>query len=283
MSTSNQVDGAREREPDLPRRQVPIGVRQRRDAIRERVSSDGHVRIEDLVREHGVSLMTVHRDLDALERAGWLRKVRGAATAEPSTVFHGDVDHRMRVMMAEKREIARAAVGLVQPGQAVALDDSTTALEVARLLVGYDPLTVVTNFLPTMQVLAGGSGIDLIGLGGAYYPAYGAFLGPQTVEAIRPLQTDMLLLSTTAITRAACFHQSQDTVMVKRALMETTAQRVLLADHGKFTRRGLHRLAMVAEFDLVIVDSETDADVVAELREAGASVMVAQPIGSTSQ
>lgn len=275
MSTSNQVDSAREREADLPRRQVPIGVRQRRDSIRERVSSAGHVRIEDLVHEYGVSLMTVHRDLDALERAGWLRKVRGAATAEPSTVFHGDIDHRMRVMMAEKREIARAAVGLVQPGQAVALDDSTTALEVARLLPGYDPLTVVTNFLPTMQVLAGVSGIDLIGLGGAYYPAYGAFLGPQTVEGIRRLQTDLLLMSTTAITRSACFHQSQDTVMVKRALMETAAQRVLLADHGKFTRRGLHRLAMATEFDLVIVNYDTDPVTLDELRDSGASVMVA--------
>lgn len=283
MSASSHVNGAEGREADIPRRQVPIGVRQRRDAIRERVSANGHVRIEDLVKEHGVSLMTVHRDLDALERAGWLRKIRGAATAEPSTVFHGDVDHRMRVMMAEKREVARAAITLVQPGQAVALDDSTTALEVARLLVGYEPLTVVTNFLPTMQVLAGDSGIDLIGLGGAYYPAYGAFLGPQTVEAIRPLQTDLLLLSTTAITRAACFHQSQDTVMVKRALMETTAQRVLLADHGKFTRRGLHRLAMVAEFDLVVVDSQTDAGILSELRDAGASVMVAEPVGAASQ
>ncbi|MPY81288.1 MAG: DeoR family transcriptional regulator [Actinophytocola sp.] len=258
------------------RRRVPAPVRERRDRIREHVTAAGHARIEDLVAEHGVSVMTVHRDLEALQRAGWLRKVRGGATAEPSMVFHGDVDHRMQVMVAAKREIARAAVRLLRPRQAVALDDSTTVFEVARLLAGHgQQLTVVTNFLPTMQLLAGASGIDLIGLGGTYYPAYGAFLGPQAVDAIRPLQMDVLLMSTTAITRGACFHQSQDTVAVKRALIEGAAQRVLLVDHGKFTQRGLHRLAAVGEFDSVIVDSGADDSAVRALRDAGTSVTVA--------
>lgn len=260
---------------ELASRQGSASVRERRDRIRATVTSVGHARIEDLVAEHGVSVMTVHRDLDALERAGWLRKVRGGATAKPSTVFHGDVDHRMRMMDAEKREIARAAVRFVRPGQAVAIDDSTTALEVARLLVDDGPFTVVTNFLPTMQLFARSTAIDLIGLGGAYYPAYGAFLGPRTVDAIRPLQTDVLLMSTTAITRGACFHQSQDTVAVKRALMETAAQRILLVDHGKFARRGLHRLAMVNEFDVVVVDSATDPETLTALRSEGVSVVVA--------
>lgn len=263
-------------EPDGARRQVPASVRERRDRIRATVTAAGHARIEDLVAEHGVSVMTVHRDLDALERAGWLRKVRGGATAEPSAVFHGDVDHRMRTMTAEKRQIARAAVRFVSPGQAVAIDDSTTALEAARLLVDDGPLTVVTNFLPTMQLFARSTDVDLIGLGGAYYPAYGAFLGPRTVEAIRPLQTDVLLMSTTAITRNACFHQSQDTVAVKRALMETTAHRILLVDHGKFARRGLHRLAMVGEFDTVVVDSGTDEETMARLRGEGVDVLIAE-------
>lgn len=263
------------RDADGMRRRVPEPVRQRRDAIREHVNAEGHVRIEDLVAKHGVSVMTVHRDLEALQRAGWLRKVRGGATAEPSTVFHGNIDHRLRMRAAEKREIARCAVRLVRPGQAVALDDSTTALEAGRLLADLDQVTVVTNFLPTMQVLAGAPGIDLIGLGGAYYPAYGAFLGPQTVEAIRPLQTDLLLMSTTAVTRGACFHQSQETVAVKRALMEAAGHRVLLVDHEKFTKRGLHRLATVSEFDTVVVDSGTDQATVAALREETATVLVA--------
>lgn len=270
--TSPEVP-ADDRDTDGLRRRVPEPVRQRRDQIREHVTAEGHARIEDLVARYGVSTMTVHRDLEALQRAGWLRKVRGGATAEPSTVFHGDIEQRMRTMTAEKREIARRAVQLVEPGQAVALDDSTTALEVGRLLVGFNPLTVVTNFLPTMQLLADAPGVDLIGLGGAYYPAYGAFLGPQTVDAVRPLQTDLLLMSTTAVTRGACFHQSQDTVAVKRALMDAAAQRVLLVDHGKFTRRGLHRLAEVGEFETVVVDSATDAAVIRMLSDAGCTVL----------
>jgi DeoR/GlpR family transcriptional regulator of sugar metabolism len=49
----------------------------RREAVRRRVAELGFVRVDQLARECGVSLMTMHRDLDELEGRGFLRKVRG--------------------------------------------------------------------------------------------------------------------------------------------------------------------------------------------------------------
>ena len=49
--------------------------------------AEGFARVEDLAHELGVSAMTVHRDLDALEAEGWLIKIRGGATANPSAVM----------------------------------------------------------------------------------------------------------------------------------------------------------------------------------------------------
>lgn len=53
----------------------------RQHVILDKLASQGTVSINDLARDLGVSAMTVHRDLDQLERAGQLRKVRGGAVA----------------------------------------------------------------------------------------------------------------------------------------------------------------------------------------------------------
>lgn len=250
-----------------------LGPRERRDQIRQRVVAEGFARMEDLAEAFGVSLMTVHRDLDVLQSEGWLRKVRGGATAQPSALYHGDVRHRVQAMADAKRLLAFEAVTLVSPGASVMIDESTTGLAVAGLLPSRGPLTVISNFLAVVNLLAGESTVDLIALGGAYYPAYDAFLGMRTTEAIRSLHADVLFMSTTAITHGHCYHQSQETVAVKRALMESADQRVLLVDHSKFTKRGLHRLAPLTDFDLVIVDRDTpDLD---PLRAAGVPLRIA--------
>jgi DeoR/GlpR family transcriptional regulator of sugar metabolism len=251
------------------------GPRDRQERIRARVVEDGFVRIEELAEQLAVSPMTIHRDLDALERRGWLRKVRGGASAQPSALFHGDVGHRMLAMAEAKDELGRAALPLVERGHAIMFDESTTALRLARLLPTVAPLTVISNFLPLINELAGEPGIDVISLGGVYYPAYEAFLGLQTAEFCSALRADVLFMSTTAVSHGACYHQSPDTVMVKRALMASATRRVLLIDHTKFAKQAIHRLAPLTDFDLVLIDRGTDPRDVEVLRDQGVSVHVA--------
>ena len=94
--------------------ELPLAApRDRREQIRARVVDHGFVRIEDLAETFGVSLMTIHRDLDALQTQGWLRKVRGGATAQPSAHHHGDIRHRAATMVEAKQEIAESALELV--------------------------------------------------------------------------------------------------------------------------------------------------------------------------
>ncbi|MEV5707499.1 DeoR/GlpR family DNA-binding transcription regulator [Actinoallomurus sp. NPDC052274] len=251
------------------------GARERREKIRQRVVDEGFVHVKSLAEAFDVSVMTIHRDLDELQSNGWLRKVRGGATAQPSAIYHGDVRHRLQAMAEAKRQLAQAAIELVSPGSSIMIDESTTGLAVAELLPALGPLTVITNFLAAVNLLAGKPDIDLIALGGAYYPAYDAFLGLRTSETIRSLHADLLFMSTTAITNGHCYHQSQETVAVKRALMDSADRRVLLVDHSKFAKNGLHQLAALTAFDLVIVDSDTPADQVAALRTRGVPLHVA--------
>ena len=248
----------------------------RREAVRRRVAEAGFVRVDALAAEFAVSIMTVHRDLDELEKREFLRKVRGGATTAPTATFHGDLAHRMQAQVAEKRSMAAAVLAEeIVPGQVLALDDSTTALTLARLLPERAPLTVVTHFLPVIRALGGQPGIQLIGLGGHYDPAYDSFLGQATADAAAELHADLLVMSTTAVKDGVCYIQSPDTVVTRRALIASAARTVMLVDHTKFARRALHRFVDLAAVDHVMVDDQTKPAVVEELRRLTRVTVVA--------
>lgn len=262
-------DQSESREPYLSKQQV------RQRAIADAVLTEGSIRIEALADRFGTSLMTVHRDLDELEARGLLRKTRGMATALSSTLVESSDVYRLGQETSAKNAIAQAALQFIEPGQSLILDDSTTVLQLAKMLQAKAPLTVITNVLTLLNELSGERGISLVGLGGTYYNWCSAFMGAMTAESIKRLRADVLLMSTAAIADGMCFNQSEEAVATKRAMFEVAAKRILLVDHTKFERRALHALASLSEFDHVIVDDNTNPDEIKKMRDAGIDVIVA--------
>lgn len=241
------------------------GPAQRQDAIAEAVLAQGSATAAELVERFGVSLMTIHRDLDELERQGIVRKYRGGVTAQRSGVFESSVAYRGKSMREEKEAIAAAAAELVEPGMAIMLDDSTTALALARRIKDAGPLTIVTNFLDGLNLLAPVQGVRLIALGGDYDPLHNSFMGVSCVEAIESLQVDMCFVSTSAVSAGNACHQEQRVVVVKRAMLRSAVRNVLLVDHTKLGRTALHRVAPLGEFERVITDDGASAAALREL------------------
>jgi DeoR/GlpR family transcriptional regulator of sugar metabolism len=248
----------------------------RQERIAELVLGQDFVAAKDLTLRFDVSLMTIHRDLDELAAQGVLRKVRGGATPLPSSLFESNVRYRMTESVAEKQALARHALSLVEPGQAIMLDDSTTTLAFARLLPSLDaPLTVITNFLASMRELIWARAIRLIVLGGEYLPSHDSFTGIACEEMVAALRADVLFLSTTAVADGVTFQPEPEVATLKQAMMRSATRRVLLIDHRKIGRVALHRLAPLRDFDLVVVDAGIDQERLRQLREAGAQVVIA--------
>jgi DeoR/GlpR family transcriptional regulator of sugar metabolism len=248
---------------------------ERQREIAEYVVRNGSATAADLAERFGVSLMTVHRDLDELERRGVVRKYRGGVTAQPSSVFESNVAYRLGQATAAKEAIARAAVDLVEPGMAVMLDDSTSVLAVTRLLRDVTPLTVITNFLEIIRLVATWPDVRLIALGGEYNPLHDSFLGVPCVEAVEALRADVLFTSTSTVAGGFAYHQEQEIVLVKRAMLAAAQRRVLLVDHTKLGRVALHRVAPLTDFHTVVTDSGAPEELVRRMRDEGVPVVVA--------
>jgi len=224
--------------------------------------------VDDLSEQFQVSRMTIHRDLDELELQGVLRKVRGGATVHPSYLFESDIRFRLTAAISEKETIARHALSLVEPGQVIMLDDSTTTIALAHLLKEVKPLTVITNCLRIMGIMREERDIRLIALGGEYLPRFDAFTGLICEQAIKSLRANLLFMSVSAVSRCVAYHQEQEIVKIKQAMMNSSARKILLVDHTKFGKVALHYLTPLEDFNLVLVDSGVRKNHLTDLKNA---------------
>ena len=258
-------------------------ARQRQALILERVREDGGVRVADLVRELGVSDMTVRRDLEILNDRGLLEKVHGGATAlsdralsEPTFVA------KSNRQQAEKDAIAAAAAELVEPGMAIAISAGTTTYALARRLVDTPRITVVTNSIPVADVLyhSGRSDQTIILTGGVRTRSE-ALVGPFAVAALRTVHVDLVFVGVHGMDPHSGFTcpnlLEADT---DRALIDSARRLVIVADHTKWGVIGISSIARLDQIDVLITDRGLDEEARRTLERVVRQLIVVDPGGT---
>ncbi|MBB5751434.1 DeoR/GlpR family DNA-binding transcription regulator [Prosthecomicrobium pneumaticum] len=241
----------------------------RRTRILQMLMSGATAQIRDLAEALGVSLMTVHRDLAALEKEGLVRRLRGAVSAEKSLLFESSYNYRGRKQVEEKRRLARAAVARLEPGNAVVCDDSTTTYYICDFIEEMTPLTVITNAVPILERLKTVPEIDLIAAGGRYHAGYNGYFGAVCERTLRSFHVDVAIMSTTTIQGLSLFTPDEIVVRAKQAMMEIARRKILLADATKFQFTALNYVAQITDFDLVLLTGDVPAANLEQLRKAG--------------
>ncbi|GAB3550734.1 DeoR/GlpR family DNA-binding transcription regulator [Arthrobacter tumbae] len=240
---------------------------ERQRQLVDQVLSAGFASASQLASLCGVSVMTIHRDIDELARKGVLRKVSGGVSALPSTVFEASSEIRMQIEPSAKQSLARVAATFVDAGMSVMLDDSTTVLALARLLNDTGPLTVLTNYRQALEVFRENDDVRLIMIGGQYSRTHDSFITLPTDSAMTSYAVDVVFQSTSTMGSRMTYHQEQEVVLMKRVMLRAAARRVLLMDGSKVGRTSLHHYVPVSDFTDVIITDDVPADVVKELRE----------------
>lgn len=236
-------------------------------ALRERE----RVPVGVLAELTGCSEMTVRRDLDALERDGLLRRVRGAAVSAltgEETPFA--VRSRQRVEV--KRRLGALAAGLLDDGETVVLDAGTTTLEVARLL-SHRRLTVLPLSLHVADELRTADSVRMVLPGGDLRPGELAFVGPLTEHAFDVMRFDTVLIGCCGLS-ARDGLTAHDLVEggVKRAAIAAATRVVAVTDGSKLGRTAFARVCPASEIDVLVTDRDAPADELDALREAGVEV-----------
>lgn len=250
----------------------------RRAAILAELAQNREVKVASLSERFGVSEVMIRRDLERLERNGFLKRIRGGAIALPRAIV-GEVNASdFRDHAGEKERIGAAAAALVRPGDHIILDSGTTVLQLARHLQGdllnRGNLTVVTNSLHIVRELGPWAGVQMLLLGGIYLPQYDIVVGPKTVSSLRELCVDKTFLGAKGLTLERGITTSNVLeAEADRAAVEAAQEVVLLADSSKFGVDSLVNLTSLDKIHKVITDVNAPPSMVAALEERGIEVI----------
>ncbi|MCF2706043.1 DeoR/GlpR transcriptional regulator [Arcanobacterium haemolyticum] len=250
------------------------GPRSRQLAIAEAVIKGGTISVERLAKLTGVSAMTIYRDIGILEERGILQRHRGQVVAVASGLHEADAEFRLEQSSEAKRRVATAAASLIPAGSSLMLDDSTSGVWLLRALGDQASITVVTNSLLVAGEVSESHSNKLVVTGGEYQAWSRALMGASAVKFIRSIHADFCVVSASGISRLACFHPYQENAEVKRAMLDSAENKILLLDHTKFARRALYEFASLSEFTHVVVDDETPEECISMMREEGVNILI---------
>jgi len=247
---------------------------ERQREILTALTSQRSVRVVDLAKRFEVAEETVRRDLDKLESMGKLVRSHGGAVA----TLENEVPHWQRefINQAQKQAIAREAVKLVEEGDTLILDASSSCWFLACRLPDI-PLTIITNSLFVCMAMEDREHAKIICTGGTLTQTSMSFVGAVTQEALRRYHASKLFVSCRAFdVQRGLSDISDEQALVRRAMLEVSDYHVLLIDSSKWGTRALSMIAAPTELQCIISDTgleDTEAD---PLRRLGIDVQLAE-------
>jgi DeoR/GlpR family transcriptional regulator of sugar metabolism len=250
--------------------------RERQKRIRQLIEENGQATVAELGAMFGVSEATIRRDLEELDRLGWIQREHGGALRTPPSASEPPILQRVTEQEAEKRRIGRVAAQLVQDGETIFLGSGTTTFEVARNLKGRENLTVITNALNIAIEILNHKGITLIVIGGWLRPSEMSMIGHITEQALKELRADRVFIGMHAIDiEAGLTNDYLPEVMTDRAIIEIASEVILVVDHTKFGRASNSFVTSVNSVNVIVTDDKVPQSSLHELEKLGIEVIVA--------
>jgi DeoR family fructose operon transcriptional repressor len=249
------------------------------DLVRER----GSVRGRELADALGVTDETIRRDLSRLEEKGVVRRAHGGAVALRSA-DETDTSFRLREHAAEKVAIGVRAADLVRDRSSIVLDSGTTTLCLAKALHAKQDLVVVTTAVTNAIELVGNPRTTVVMTGGVIRPSTFGASGQLAAATLRGLHVDQAFLAIHSVSvDGGLTYPLFEEVDAKRAMIEAASEVILLADHSKFGRQSLVRVAPITAVQRIVTTAGIDPGEAAAIRDLGIDLIIASIDGEGSR
>jgi DeoR family transcriptional regulator of aga operon len=253
-----------------------VPTQERQKQILSRLARSGRLSVTEIVQQFSISEATARRDLETLASQGKAQRVHGGVIAVEQAPPELPILERQGEQSDEKTRIGRAAAELITDKETVFLGSGTTVLEVARNLRNRKNLTVITNSLPVLNMLAGIKEITVISLGGMLRDSELSFIGHLSEQALTEIRADKVIMGTRGISlKHGLTNDYLQETLTDRAILKIGRGVVIVADHTKVNRVSTVLLAPLDNMQTFVTDSKSDKKFVQSLRKNGIRVIVA--------
>jgi DeoR/GlpR family transcriptional regulator of sugar metabolism len=251
---------------------------ERMDEVVRLLEERDSVQVAELADRFSISEVTVRSDLTTMAKLGLAARVRGGVRAIRDGNTEVGFDLRLRLEVQRKRAIARAAAAMVDEGDAVALDSSTTAYYLALELRAKRELVVVTNGLLVATALADAPGVTVLVTGGVLRLSAMSLVGDLGTDVLRTTRISKGFLGARGISlQRGLMDLSPDEVRIKQEMADACEQVYGIFDGSKWHRSALLAFVMPEDLYGIISDSGAPASEVEAWRQAGVEVTLVDP------
>jgi DeoR family ulaG and ulaABCDEF operon transcriptional repressor len=240
------------------------------------------VSFRELSLKLSASAATLRRDLERLQEAGKLKRVRGGAQiggdAEMTgfhlqgVPFHENVGRNR----AAKEAIGKAAAALCKPGEAVIIDGGSTTLQMCPHL---EPLKlqVLTNSLHIVSALLQQPNTGVSIPGGVVFREQNIVLDPFVDATTRTFHASRMFVGCAAVTRHGMMQSDIILVQAERKLLNLADQLIALVDSSKFAASAAHQLCDLGRVHTLITDDRIDDGSAKMIQENGVKLITVSP------
>ena len=250
----------------------------RRMVILSQLETNGQVSVNDLSESLGVSSVTIRNDLEQLEKKNMLLRARGGAMKIAQT--HVGLDYplsdKQKKHLPEKREIGKKAIELIEEGNTIILDSGSTTYEIAKNLGKFEELTVITNAINVVSLLAEQKKINVIVPGGTLRKNSLSLVGILAEKGFRNYFCDQLFLGVDGFdTSYGLSTPNIEEAHLNQIMIEMSKKVIVVADSSKFNRRGFAFIAPVTRIHTLITDKGISQEERSKLEALGIEVLIA--------
>lgn len=220
--------------------------------IKEILLEHHHIEVNTLCSLLPVSIATIRRDLDKLERDGFLIKRHGGAVINKEYIENvafkgGDPD----LYLTEKSVLGLIAAELIENGDVIFLGAGNTCWQISKNIIEKKNLTVVTNSFNVVAELKAHSNIKLVFLGGDVEDEdqKSFTTGRLALDTLKGIYIQKSFITVNGISLEYGYsinnHLLTDMYSV---LLEYSNETIVVADISKFDKRAFRHLC---DFDAV--------------------------------
>ncbi|MBA2943483.1 DeoR/GlpR transcriptional regulator [Paenibacillus sp. CGMCC 1.16610] len=231
-------------------------------SIIEYLKSNKRITVDLICELYDVSRDTARRDMVKLEEQGRIVRTRGGAILPTLSKEVGNYEQRLQSESSSKLTIGKTAAGLIQDGDYIMMDASTTVLHAASALSSKQNV-VVTSSIEIAAILTRKDETTIHILGGVLDSKHHSVYGAKAIEMLNDYHVDKLLIGTCGITEEGLSAPNEEDSYLVRAMIQHADQVIVLADHSKFGKRLFHRVVGFESIDILV----TDQDLSSEMRE----------------
>jgi DeoR family transcriptional regulator of aga operon len=224
------------------------------------------VYVTDLARTFHVTEASIRLDLNFLENRDSLRRFHGGARQIQTSAY----ETRMGEQQQIKRKIAKRALTYITPRETLFLDSGTTLLTLARDLIEFDDLTIITNSIPIAMHIGREQNNTVILAGGSFNYSEQCCEGPMTEKFLDDFSASKAFIGADSVdVPKGLFSNGISMYGYVQKIIEHSKKTLLLVDSSKFSKVGAIKICELKNVDIILTDSGLSEEHIHELTDMG--------------